>query len=48
MYKHQPESIIEAKEATILRDFAIQTDKKKIKSNWPDILVKDYKEKRAF
>ena len=43
-YYHQPEPITEAKEATILWDFAIQTDRK-IKNNRPDIIVKDYKKK---
>ena len=38
---------IEVKEVTILLDFAIQTDRK-IKSNKPDIVVKDYKRKTFF
>ena len=44
-YKRQPELMTKAKGATILRDFTIQTDKKKISSNWDDIAVKDYKRK---
>ena len=47
LYKHQPEQITEAKGATILRDFAIQTDRK-IQTNRPDIAVKDYKRKTCF
>ena len=42
--KHHPEPISEAKEATILCDFVIETDRK-INGNWPDITVKDYKGK---
>ena len=44
-YKHQPEWIAEAKEATILWDFTIQTDRK-IKNNRPDFVVKDFKRKK--
>ena len=40
-YKHQPEPLTEAKRATILWDFAIQTGRK-IKINRPDIVFKDY------
>ena len=43
-YKHQPESIIEAKDETILWDFAIQTVRK-IKNKILVIMVKDYKKK---
>ena len=39
-HKYQLEAIIEAKGAIILWDVGIQTDKK-IKSNRPDIIVKD-------
>ena len=47
-YKPQPEPITEAKEAaTILWDFAIETDRK-IKRNRPDLVVKDYKRKTYF
>ena len=44
-YKHQYESITELKGATILREFAIQTNSK-IKDYRPDIVVKDYKRKK--
>ena len=44
---HQPEPITEAKESTILWVFVIQIDWK-IKSNWPDIMVKDYKRKTCL
>ena len=40
-YKQKPEPITKAKGATVLRDFATQTDRK-INSNRPDIVVKDY------
>ena len=43
----QPESIAKAKGASILYDFVIQTDRK-IKSNRPHIMVKDYKRKLGF
>ena len=43
-YKKTSEPKKKQKEATILRNFAIQTDRK-IKSNIPDIMVKDYKRK---
>ena len=43
-YKHQAEPITEVKEAYILWDFAIQTDRK-IKSHRPDIVIKEYKRK---
>ena len=44
MYKHQPETKTEAKESSLLWNFAIQTNRK-IKSNRPDIVIKDYKRK---
>ena len=44
-YKHQPEPITEAKEALILWNLAIQTDRK-IKRNRPDIVVKHNKRKK--
>ena len=44
-YKHHPVPKTEAKEVDILKDFAIQTDSK-IKSNRPDIMIKDYKKLR--
>ena len=47
MNKHQPEPMTEAKGAADLYDLAIQTDRK-IKSNRPDIVVKDYKRKVCF
>ena len=43
-YKHQSEPFAEPKEAGILWDFSIQTDRK-IKNNKPDLVVKDYKSK---
>ena len=43
-FKHKPEPIAEAKRATILREFIIKTDRK-IKTNRPAIMVKDYKRK---
>ena len=42
-YKYQSEP---AKEATILLDFTIQTDRK-IKNNRPDFVVKDFKRKKT-
>ena len=44
-YKHQP--ITEEKGATIIWDFAIQTDRK-IKSNRQDIVVKGYNRKTCL
>ena len=44
LYKHQPETITEGKDTTILKDFVIQ-NYRRIKSNRLDILDKDYKEK---
>ena len=46
-HKHQPELITEPKTPTILWDFTIQTNRK-IKSNRPDIVVKDYKRKTSL
>ena len=43
-YNHQPKTKTETKEANIVWGFATQT-KRKIKSNGPDIVVKDYKKK---
>ena len=43
-YKQQPEPITETKEAIILWNIPIQTDRK-IKSNRPDKVVKDNKSK---
>ena len=39
--------ILEEKRATILGDFAIETDRK-IKKNRPDLVVKDYKRKKCL
>ena len=46
-YKYQSETIIEAKEASIVWVFAVETDRK-IKNNWQDIVVKYNKRKHAF
>ena len=41
-YQHQPQPITEVEGATILKEFANQSDWK-IKSNRPDLVVKNYK-----
>ena len=46
-YKNQTKPITEAKEAIILRDFTIQTDRK-IRSYWPDIVIKDFKRQTSL
>ena len=43
-YTHQTEPIKEDKGASILKEFAVQTDRK-IKRNRLDIVVKNYKRK---
>lgn len=40
-YEHKPEAVVETKNATILWDFPIQTDRK-IDANKPDITIKDH------
>ena len=41
-YEHKPKPVVETKNATILWDFAIHTDRK-IDANKPDITIKDHK-----
>ena len=47
LYTHQTKPITEVKRITVLWDFTIQTDRK-IKNNWPDVLVKDYEKKNSI
>ena len=43
-YEHEPKTVAENNEATILWDMPIQTDRE-IKANRPDIVVKDKKQR---
>ena len=46
-YEHKPQPVVETKNATILWDFSINTDRT-IKANRPDIVVKDHKEETCL
>ena len=46
-YEHHPEPVTEGNDVTILWDFTIHTDRS-VKANWPDITVKDHKEKACL
>ena len=46
-YTHKPEPVIENENVTILWDFEVHTDRT-IKSNRPDIIIKDYETKSCF
>ena len=46
-YEHHPEPVNEGNGATILWDFTIHTDRS-VKTNWPDITVKNHKEKTCL
>ena len=46
-WEHKPPKVIENKNATILWDFDIHTDRK-IEANRPDIVVKNHNDKTCF
>ncbi|KAJ8024707.1 hypothetical protein HOLleu_34687 [Holothuria leucospilota] len=46
-YDHQPLTVSENQDATILWDMPVHTDRE-IKANRPDIVVKDFKEKKCL
>jgi hypothetical protein len=43
-YTHMPKSVYEQEDVTVLWNQAVQTDKE-VTANWPDIIIKNKKEK---